>query len=134
MLEAHLDSGLPFRRIRSVCVVALFFLSASHTKHNILADYLRHNLFPRNMATPNEEASLKTRIQQAKTFLQEHDNETIATTARTVSEPTISSNNEYFEEPCNCSRICKKLKQHEAPHPPAPHPAQKRLEKTGLFR
>jgi hypothetical protein len=77
------------------------------------------------MATPNEEASLKTRIQQAKTFLQMHDNETIATTARTVSEPTISSNNEYFEEPCNCSRICKKLKQHEAPPQSRPKKTRK---------
>jgi hypothetical protein len=67
--------------------VALFFLSDLHTKHNIPADYQRHFLFPRNMATPNEEATLKARIQQAKTFLQEHDNETITTAARIFKIP-----------------------------------------------
>jgi hypothetical protein len=39
------------------------------------------------MATPNEEATLKARIQQAKTFLQEHDNETITTAARIFKIP-----------------------------------------------
>jgi hypothetical protein len=48
---------------------------------------------PSIMATPNEEASLQTRIQQAKTFLQEHDIETVTTAARIFKIPrsTLSS-------------------------------------------
>jgi hypothetical protein len=45
------------------------------------------------MATPNEEASLKTRIQLAKTFLQEHNNESISTAAKiyNLTRTTLTS-------------------------------------------
>ena len=45
------------------------------------------------MATPNECTDLQTRIQQAKAFLQEHEDESIATAARIfkVSRTSLSS-------------------------------------------
>jgi hypothetical protein len=45
------------------------------------------------MATPDDSSDLKSRIQQAKDWLQEHDNETITTAARIFKKPrtTLSS-------------------------------------------
>jgi hypothetical protein len=77
-----------YKRVRAIFECAIRnFLSDSHTNpfyptttSNTLAAFSY-------MATPNEEASLKTRIDQAKTFLQEHDTETITTAARIYKVP-----------------------------------------------
>jgi hypothetical protein len=56
------------------------------------------------MATPNEASDLKTRLQQAKEFLQEHDNEAIVTAAKIFKIPRTNLGSSIHKTFEHCRR------------------------------
>ena len=54
------------------------------------------------MTTPNECTNLHTRIQQAKAFLQEHEDESITTVARIFKVPRMSLSSLIYRTPGGC--------------------------------